>query len=99
MSGIAKAVLCVPAGSVASEQLFSIAGLFDTVKMGSLNVETLGSLTLLKANQSILEELRNLSDEESVADSDEENEEEDSVDSPLSMSSSSDENMSIVKFK
>ena len=40
LSGIAKAVLCVPAGSVASEQLFSIAGLFDTVKMGSLNVET-----------------------------------------------------------
>ena len=53
MSGIAKAVLCVPAGSVASEQLFSIAGLFDTVKRGSLNVETLGSLTLLKANQAI----------------------------------------------
>lgn len=82
MSGIAKAVLCVPAGSVASEQLFSIAGLFDTVKRGSLNVETLESLTLLKANQStLLEELRNLSDEESVADSDEENEEDDSVDS------------------
>ena len=95
LSGIAKAVLCVPAGSVASEQLFSIAGLFDTLKRGSLNVETLGSLTLLKANQSILEELRNLSDEESVADSDEENEEEDSVDSPRSMSSSSDENMSM----
>ena len=54
---------------------------------------------MLKANQSILEELRNLSDEESVADSDEENEEEDSLDSPRSMSSSSDENMSIVKFK
>ena len=85
MSGIAKAVLCVPAGSVASEQLFSIAGLFDTVKMGSLNVETWGLLTLLKANQSILEELRNLSDEESEADSDEENEEEDSVDSPRSV--------------
>ena len=31
LSGIAKAVLCVPAGSVASEQLFSIAGLFDTL--------------------------------------------------------------------
>ena len=60
-----------------------------------MNVETLGSLTLLKANRSILEELRNLSDEESVADSDEENEEEDSVDSPRSMSSSSDENMSM----
>ena len=59
LSGIAKAVLCVPAGSVASEQLFSIAGLFDTVKRGSLNVETLGSLTLLKANQSILEVSRN----------------------------------------
>ena len=90
LSGIAKAVLCVSAGSVASEQLFSIVGLFDTVKKGSLNIET-----LLKANQSIVEELRNLSDEESVADSDEENEEEDSVDSPRSMSSSSDENMSM----
>ena len=85
LSGIAKAVLCVPAGSVASEQLFSVAGLFDTVKRGSLNVETLESLTLLKANQLILEELKNLSDEESVADSDEENEEEDSVDSPRSV--------------
>ena len=97
LSGIAKAVLCVPAGSVASEQLFSIAGLFDTVKRGSLNVETLESLTLLKANHSILEELKliNLSDEESVAGSDKENVEEDSVDSPRSMSSSSDENMSM----
>ena len=95
MSGIAKAVLCVSAGSVASEQLFSIAGLFDTVKRGRLNVETLESLTLLKANQSVLEELRNLSDdEESVADSDKENVEEDSVDSPRSISSSSDEDMS-----
>ena len=96
LSGIAKAVLCVPAGSVASEQLFSIAGLFDTVKRGSLNVETLESLTLLKANHSILEELKliNLSDEESVADSDKENVEEDSVDSPRSISSSSDEDMS-----
>ena len=91
-----SAVLCVPAGSVASEQLFSIAGLFDTVKRGSLNVETLESLTLLKANHSILEELKliNLSDEESVADSDKENVEEDSVDSPRSISSSSDEDMS-----
>ena len=36
-----SAVLCVPAGSVASEQLFSIAGLlFEIVKRGRLNVET-----------------------------------------------------------
>ena len=48
-------VLAIPAGSTASEQLFSIAGLFDTARRGQLNTETFELLTLQKVNQDILE--------------------------------------------
>ena len=55
LSILARWVLGIPAGSAASEQLFSIAGLFDTARRGQLNTETFELLTLQKVNQDILE--------------------------------------------
>ena len=49
-------ILCVPASSSSSERLFSIAGLFDTVKRGTMSLETLETLTLLKTNQKVLKD-------------------------------------------
>ena len=55
LSILARWVLGNPAGSTASEQLFSNAGLFDTAKRGQVNIEAFELLTLQKVNQDILE--------------------------------------------
>ena len=70
LSILARWILCIPAGSAASEQLFSMAGLFDTVRRGKLNTETFELLTLQKVNQEIMES-EDLSD---VIESEDENE-------------------------
>ena len=53
---VAKQILAIPASSSSSERLFSLAGLFDTVKRGRLRLETLEVLTLLKANKQLIED-------------------------------------------
>ena len=50
----AKQILAIPASSSSSERLFSLAGLFDTVRRGALKLETLEVLTLLKANKQLI---------------------------------------------
>ena len=55
LSILARWILCIPAGSAASEQLFSMAGLFDTIRRGRLNTETFELLTLQKVNQEVIE--------------------------------------------
>ena len=55
LSILARWVLGNPAGSTASEQLFSNAGLFDTAKRGQVNIEAFELLTLQKVDQDILE--------------------------------------------
>ena len=52
----AKQILAIPASSSSSERLFSIVGLFDTVKRGNLKLETLETFTLLKSNKKLFEE-------------------------------------------
>ena len=52
----AKEILAIPASTSSSERLFSIAGLFDTEKRGTLKLETLEVLTLLKTNETVLKE-------------------------------------------
>ena len=68
----AKQILAIPASSSSSERLFSLAGLFDTVRRGALKLETLEVLTLLKANkQMILDykiDIDNYEDEEMETD-------------------------------
>ena len=54
LATFAKHILAVPASTSSSEQLFSIAGLFDTVKRGNMGVDTLETLAMLKANQKLL---------------------------------------------
>ena len=49
-------ILAIPASSSASERLFSVAGNFDSAKRGSMRLETLETLTLLKTNKKVLEE-------------------------------------------
>ena len=44
-----------PASSSSSERLFSLAGLFDSEKLGNLKTETLGTLTPPKVNQKLIE--------------------------------------------
>ena len=53
----AKEILAIPASTSSSERLFSIAGLFDTEKRGTLKLETLEVLTLLKTNETVLKEM------------------------------------------
>ena len=55
-SEFAKQILAIPASSSSSERLFSLAGLFDTVRRGALKLETLDLevLTLLKANKQLI---------------------------------------------
>ena len=55
LSILAIWVLGIPAGSATSEQLFSIASLFDTARRGQLNTETFELLTLHQVKQDILE--------------------------------------------
>ena len=52
----AKEILAIPASTSSSERLFSIAGLFDTEKRGTMKLETLEVLTLLKTNEKVLKE-------------------------------------------
>ena len=60
-----------PAGSTASEQLFSNAGLFDTAKRGQVNIEAFKLFTLHKVNQDTLENISYVSaNEKSVDDPD-----------------------------
>ena len=73
LSILARWTLCVPAGSAASEQLFSIAGLFDTVRRGRLDTETFELLTLQKSNQETLETLDSTLDNLSDDDMEDEN--------------------------
>ena len=54
LSILARWVLGNPAGSTASEQLFSNA-YFDTAKRGQVNIEAFELLTLQKVDQDILE--------------------------------------------
>ena len=54
LTAFAKHILGVPASSSSSEQLFSIAGLFDSVKRVNMRVDTLETITLLKVNQKLL---------------------------------------------
>ena len=68
----AKQILAIPASSSSSERLFSLAGLFDTVRRGALKLETLEVLTLLKANKQLILDYKididNYEDEEMEAD-------------------------------
>ena len=68
LSEFAKQILAIPASSSSSERLFSLAGLFDTVKRGRLRLETLEVLTLLKANKQLMEDFRiDIDNEETAA--------------------------------
>jgi len=73
LSILAKWTLCIPAGSAASEQLFSIAGLFDTVRRGRLNTEIFELMTLQKSNQKTLETLDAGDDDSSDEEKEDEN--------------------------
>ena len=70
LSILARWVLGNPAGSTASEQLFSNA-YFDTAKRGQVNIEAFKLFTLHKVNQDILENISYVSaNEKSVDDPD-----------------------------
>ena len=55
LSVLARWILAVPAGTASSERLFSIVGLFDTVRRGNMNMETFELLTLLKSNKKAID--------------------------------------------
>ena len=55
LSILARWILSVPAGTASSEHLFSIGGLFDTIRRGNMNTETFELLTLLKTNKKALD--------------------------------------------
>ena len=52
---LCQADLAIPASTSASERLFSIGGLFDSLKRSRLDPETLELLTLLKTNNTVFE--------------------------------------------
>ena len=58
LSALACMMLAVPASSSASERLFSVSGNFDSVRRGSMRLESLETLTLLKTNSKVLEEMK-----------------------------------------
>ena len=93
LSILAKWTLCVPAGSAASEQLFSIAGLFDTVRRGRLNTETFELMTLQKSNQKTLEILDAGSDDSSDEEKEDENLNSQEVDTDTEAESSDSESV------
>ena len=55
LSIFARQILAIPASTSASERLFSIGGLFDSLKRSRLDPETLELLTLLKTNNTVFE--------------------------------------------
>ena len=56
LSIFARQMLSIPASTAASERLFSVGGLFDSLKRSRLDPETLELLTLLKTNSKVLGE-------------------------------------------
>ena len=98
LSILAKWTLCVPAGSAASEQLFSIAGLFDTVRRGRLNTETFELMTLQKSNQKTLEILDAGSDDSSDEENEDENQNSQEVDTDTEAESSDSESEELALY-
>ena len=66
LSILARWILAVPAGTASSERLFSIAGLFDTIRRGNMNTELLKSNT--KAIEKFSADLLGDSSEDDVED-------------------------------
>ena len=89
LSILARQILAIPAATGSSERLFSISGLFDTVRRGSLNTETLEILTLLKANRKVIEKFG-----QDIEESEESDTEEDVNESVDSSGGDQDENSS-----
>ena len=101
LSIFARQILSIPASTSASERLFSVGGLFDSLKRSRLDPETLELLTLLKTNNTVFELDNDDSDSEEECVSSDQNDEESDTnesfeeesDGSSSGESSSDENI------
>ena len=90
-------ILAIPASSSSSERLFSIAGLFDTVKRGNLKLETLETLTLFKTNKKLLEDNLIEVDNESGGESDKEESEMDESEDECDVLETDDEDVNMTE--
>ena len=93
----AKQILAIPASSSSSERLFSIAGLFDTVKRGNLKLETLETLTLFKTNKKLLEDNIIEVDNESGRESDKEESDMDDSEDECDVMETDDEDINMTE--
>ena len=93
----AKQILAIPASSSSSGRLFSIAGLFDTVKRGNLKLETLETLTLFKTNKKLLEDNIIEVDNESGRESDKEESDMDDSEDECDVMETDDEDINMTE--